>query len=95
MSEFKGTKGKWKVNRQDDIFIETDDKSEKSNVCLMLANGIYDYEKWHYNALLISKAPEMLEFLTQLQYACENGLIQDLEELGESTKELIKSATEL
>lgn len=42
-----------------------------------------------------SKADKMLEFLNQLSYACENGLIQDLQELGESAKKLIKEATEI
>ncbi len=92
MSEFKGTKGKWEIE-----YLASDE-----SIRAVINDGIIDVwairtsiEEANANTLLISKAPEMLEFLTQLQYACENGLIQDLEELGESTKELIKSATEL
>lgn len=33
---------------------------------------------------------EMTEFLKQLVYACENGLISDLYKLGENAKKLIK-----
>lgn len=33
---------------------------------------------------------EMTEFLKHLVYACENGLISDLDELGEIAKKLIK-----
>ena len=86
--EFKGTKGKWFVNRQDDIFIETDDKTEKTSVCLMLANGIYDYDKWRYNALLISKAPEMLEMLKDIKDYLGSDVRMKVDKL-------IKEATEL
>lgn len=89
MSEFKGTKGKWEVLNND---ILTNFHTKIAKVHPVNLNDNLEHK---YNALLISKAPEILEFLTQLQYACENGLIQDLEELGESTKELIKSATDL
>lgn len=33
---------------------------------------------------------EMTEFLKQLVYGCENGLISDLDELGQSAKKLLK-----
>lgn len=102
--EFKGTKGKWSYA----VFSGDNNCTiyALGNKCLvsmlpkdfsMCTKEETEKEKkeQRYNALLISKAPEMLEFLTQLRYACENGLIQDLEELGESTNKLIKSATEL
>ena len=88
--EFLGTKGKWIANVLDDIFIETDDKSEKQNVCLIENNGIYDYDKWEYNALLISKAPEMLYLLRDLLN--DKGLN---EVSNREIKLLIKQATEI
>lgn len=91
--EFKGTKGKWKLfgKKKSKIIIQ-------NGVQIDLICKVDDDKlncEHNYNALLISKAPEMLEFLNQLSYACENGFIQDLQELGESAKKLIKEATEI
>lgn len=47
------------------------------------------------NALLISKAPEMLEFLQSIVSDYENGLIEDVEHLAIRSEQLIKEATEL
>ena len=88
-TEFKGTKGEWKVKHLDDIFIENEFGEQ---ICEMPANGIIKYETWRENAKLISKAPEMLEML-QL-------VVNDLEERGRAygdiytmAKQLIKEAT--
>lgn len=62
MSEFKGTKGKWLVNRLDDTFINSE--NGKGVLCIQ-HNGCYDYKELPYNAQLISKAPEMLEMLKE------------------------------
>ena len=63
--EFKGTKGKWNIERHqhqlcgDYLIIDENDYQ------LAIADNEYiqDYEKTKANALLISKAPEMLEEL--------------------------------
>ena len=63
--EFKGTKGKWNIERHqhqlcgDYLIIDENDYQ------LAIADNEYiqDYEKTKANALLISKAPEMLEAL--------------------------------
>jgi hypothetical protein len=87
MSEFKGTKGKWKAvncgkhwnNKEiDNIQIQYGDDGE----C------ISDHIYCKYDALLISKAPEMLEMLRNVK-----------EQLNEddkwSVEQLIKQATEI
>lgn len=87
MSEFKGIKGNWIIeysNRDDsyDVYDESKDKF----VCTTMNSS--DIEK--YNALLISKAPEMLEMLKSI-LASEHlkGTIEE-----SKIKQLIKSATE-
>jgi hypothetical protein len=91
MSEFKGTKGKWYV---DHINI----RRNKYNVICTSIRTDYDYsfaevfgcdEKAKANALLISKAPEMLEMLIFLRPTFKGT------KTGESIEQLIKEATEL
>lgn len=103
MSEFKGTKGNWeKITENWDldqcVFLEgTEEKI--CDVKSLSQNAIYD-------ALLISKAPEMLEILKQLIMINEEGYIssfedgfdvweKELNECMDKGKELIKQATEI
>ena len=90
--EFKGTKGKWLlVNDFNNL------ESEKGE---SIASFHWNYEDYHttmvkneiegkHNALLISKAPEMLEMLEKLVNTYE------LLGLSNEVKQLIKEATEL
>ena len=90
MSEFKGTKGKWERITSDwdlnqSVFLQDTEKQ----ICLVnskIHNQIYD-------ALLISKAPEMLEMLKEVLA----GRISPREYQSdwELVNELIKSATEV
>lgn len=94
--EFKGTKGKWVlVNDFNDL------ESEKSE---SIASFHWNYEDYHttmvkneiegkHNALLISKAPEMLEMLKEL-INC-NPLHKGYHEKKLKAIKLIKEATEL
>jgi hypothetical protein len=78
MSEFKGTKGKWKVSI---------DQFKNNNI---ICDGFYLGESRNkYDALLISKAPEMLEMLIFLRPTFKGT------KTGESIEQLIKEATEL
>jgi hypothetical protein len=87
--EFKGTKEKWELLK-DNYFCEIQTKKPLKSICAINSN----LEEYLYNALLISKAPEMLDML--------NELLKELEFHGfnNSTaiykaKQLIKEATEL
>lgn len=97
MTQFKGTKGKWEV--VGDII-----GTQEEDVC-----EVFVWDRRHYNqsyndverfkansnALLISKAPEMLEMLQKLK---EDFLLKtDLrsEGIADMIGELIKEATEL
>jgi hypothetical protein len=85
--EFKGTKGKW-VFDSENVF--TDDCSSYGNIiCESPVEWSESNKNWKANALLISKAPEMLEMLKKL--------IQpdlDISDLIEA-ENLIKGATEI
>ena len=95
MSEFKGTKGKWQSYTPDHIG------------CTNVKFGKEEWdgfiEVWHHhngsvqaksNALLISKAPEMLEMLQEFVLDFDNGLIDDFQIARDRFEKLIKEATE-
>ena len=89
--EFKGTKGRWNIERHqhqlcgDYLIIDENDYQ------LAIADNEYlqDYEKTKANALLISKAPEMLELLQSLVSSEMTPLA-----IRKQAKQLIKEATE-
>ena len=79
MSEFKATKGKWEIHI---------DEFDNYNI---ISNGHYLGEARNIqDALLISKAPEMLEIL---EYFVKNNMLSVIGE--EMAEQLIKEATEL
>lgn len=91
--EFKGTPGKWKVwrNQIDDTpIIGTVNGTSLFIVSKSSETSIYHYEA---NALLISKAPEMLQMLNKIleenmtDYSCCMNIKNDIEKL-------IKEATD-
>lgn len=91
--EFKGTKGKWEYrNKNNTSFaIEVIDKSFAEVYVPFDADDIYETKA---DALLISKAPEMLEMLKDLlKWSAHFPPAMD-EEL-EKAKQLIKEATEI
>lgn len=93
--EFKGTKGKWEVlEYKNDLEIG----NQLSTLVCSLPNKSEEYTA---NALLISKAPEMLEMLQKISSALEglwheddSNSIFDLVD-AEELDNLIKQATEL
>lgn len=85
MSNFKGTKGTW-----DWYFDEYDSNYEVIGEKIVVKT-ISESSEDRYNALLISKAPEMLEML---EYLVENDYIANLENV-QKVKQLIEEATEL
>ncbi|MFT4061096.1 MAG: hypothetical protein QM642_01925 [Edaphocola sp.] len=97
----KHTKGEWKY-RKDVIgaafYIETVDTSHKNSFIGEAGGGLQSFEEIEANALLISKAPEMLDVLKGLVSDVENLLSEhDIEwqQAGyfETAKLLIKEAT--
>lgn len=93
--EFKGTKGKWELGE-----IKHSVWGENRKGCIADCTGIHNKnfyigftsEESEANALLISKAPEMLEMLKKCKESFEN-LNQPF--ISYDIEKLIKEATEL
>lgn len=108
--EFKGTKGNWglyqekkqKVGQNYSIMnITSDSKAEWGTDIASVWNDEPIKDEAYHNALLISKAPEMLEMLKVVSYGLsqmyrheEDSVIFDLID-AEKLDKLIKEATEL
>jgi hypothetical protein len=90
MSEFKGTKGKWTSFKPQDGngFVYVNNEYLTTGT---IATCYGDGEEPQANALLISKAPEMLEMLKEL--ISGNRLL--LETDYKKIEQLIKEATQL
>ena len=80
--EFKGTKGRWEINRWGNVF------GENEEVAYM--PSLTPKKEKEANALLISKAPEMLELLQSLVSSEMTPLA-----IRKQAKQLIKEATEI
>ena len=86
--EFKGTRGNWILNEK----YQTIEDSEGYGIAQQ--NGIKNSEKWLNDALLISKAPEILkELVNEVEILKTMGL-GDTERCKRKER-LIKEATEL
>ena len=94
MSEFKGTKGKWSQKFEGcepSRVIRSDDGNKE--VAQMYRYNSEPEQK--ANALLISKAPEMLEMMSDFVETCESGGVVNTDYYVDKFKQLIKEATEL
>ena len=102
--EFKGTKGKWEYNGGDnysiDIILPNDSEISLSRYNRYSDRLSMDRDEMQANALLISKAPELLEQLQSLTdlviRKCNIGNDPGLSELFtevQKSVQLIKSAT--
>lgn len=92
--EFKGTKGKWRLEKSqfysDRICVFSDFENKFSDK-LILSIDNCDNQEGKANALLISKAPEMLEMLESLEN--DDNAIPAI--IWNKIQKLIKEATEL
>lgn len=95
--KFKGTKGKWHVSGLDQTFVYALNKKGTNSFSLNINNdGKTDIKEQQANALLISKAPEMLEMLQRVvSDFYEDGLkIVSITNINNIEK-LINQATEI
>jgi hypothetical protein len=83
--EFKGTKGKWNL-LSNVSWCEIQTESPIKSICAINKN----IEEYEANALLISKAPEMLEMLQSI-VSSEMTLLA----IRKEARQLIKEATEI
>lgn len=100
--EFKGTKGKWSVERKEDTVYDQEVfaiSTPTNEEFITVWNGVDIFEEaQEANALLISKAPEMLEMLrklTQQLHTYSQIWGHDESKLIGDSERLIKEATEL
>jgi len=93
MSEFKGTKGKWEA---DEDHVASLDETVNGNLICVIPEQMYyrSREKWGANALLISKAPEMLDLL-KVVVEQQHLLGCITSETHKKINQLIKEATEI
>ena len=96
MSEFKGTKGKWIIDTDESYLndygvLATPISIENFMIGFIDVYG--DQKEDKANALLISKAPKMLEMLELLYSDLKQGALPNENEL-KSLGDLIKEATE-
>jgi uncharacterized protein YbgA (DUF1722 family) len=95
MAEFKGSKGKWER-----VLLEKTDFSTRRNEIQFGNDGecVAEFVHNDYDALLISKAPEMLEMLQKIVLTTESFEV-DFKDFrsryNNEIKELIKQATEI
>lgn len=91
--EFKGTKGKWEVSKNNTFGRQMIDLGDfKGSIDVWYHNGdTITKQEAKANALLISKAPEMLEMLEYLHDRLGTAFTQEKQEI----EQLIKEATEL
>ena len=95
MDNYKFTKGKWQIAGSENTFVYALNEKGTNAFSLNINNdGKTPLEEQQANALLISKAPEMLEMIQSLIEAKNNGNDWDSEELFIKAEVLIKESTE-
>lgn len=87
MSEFKGTKGKWVVDKHNNICVGYEEIA-------FLKSSTKNKER-RANAKLIAHAPEMLDFINRISGEMLRNDFVLSEEWYEQAQKLIKSATEV
>lgn len=94
MSEFKGTQGKWlqKFEGCEPSRVIRSDDGNKEVAQVYRYNSESEQKA---NALLISKAPEMLEILQEFVIDFDNGVIEDFQIARDRFEKLIQEVTEL
>lgn len=91
MENFKGSKGKWVVDEKENWF---DVQTENNDRIVSVDKSDVKFAK--HDALLISKAPEMLDLLDRFSTVRYKGASKkELDSLFIEAEQLIKSATEL
>lgn len=97
--EFKGTHGEWYVSGIKYPCIESKSKNIETIPTIATVNSTFrTVEESRYNALLMSKAPEMLEMLDKIQALFNSHLMpteEDLNRYAVEINQLISQATEL
>jgi len=89
--EFKGTKGKWRINKDNEIGILISSNNPMTDILTIFRYGNKLEE--NSNALLILKAPEMLDMLKTVSNCLWMLNTKGTNELAEEIDKLIEEAT--
>ena len=97
METFKGTKGKWVFHKYAKGTVQSENGRTIANYMVYSTNtdNGEHIEESMYNALLCSKAPEMLEMLEIIVNADFNDGSWNYQACMDKARQLIKEATEL
>jgi len=87
MSYFKGTQGVWLLNEKHNTIVDCNEYG------IAQEHGVLNGEQWIYNALLISKAPELLDLLFEIEQCLSSE--SEIEFYKEKIRKLMKEATQL
>jgi hypothetical protein len=91
--EFKGTKGNWKLAENEyGYYTSVRNLDDSRKVCTSRVNNQIESNA---NLLLISKAPEMLDFINRISGEMLRSDFVLNEKWYEQARQLIKEATEL
>lgn len=95
--EFKGLKGKWELytSKKGNHFISGYSHAQFAKIYGVGEMNDKDRLIQKYNALLISKAPEMLEMIQHLRDAILSENLLRMSYASDLAEKLIKEATEL
>jgi hypothetical protein len=95
--EFKGTKQKWIISTNNEVGVLISTHPMSRDICTVWKydNDFLENQESNANALLISKAPEMLEMLDRLVELNKSDNIEMPKFIKEEIEQLIKEATEI
>jgi hypothetical protein len=98
--EFKGTKGKWELKKNEygyNTSVFTDNSQNPNPFRTICVSRVNDQEQNNANLLLISKAPEMLEMLKDLcnVISCYEQQTASISNNKLKAEQLIKEATQI
>ena len=95
--EFKGTKQKWIISTNNEVAVLISTHPMSRDICTVWKydNDFLENQESNANALLMSKAPEMLEMLDRLVELTKSDNIEMPKFIKEEIEQLIKEATEI
>jgi hypothetical protein len=89
MKDFKGTKGKWEIEKSKDSFLISCN-NPNWDICQTFSDTQIDKK----NAKLIASAPEMFEMLKEFISDFDKGLIEDFQIPRDRFEQLLTKITE-
>lgn len=95
MSEFKGTKGKWDLQKKTPYTKVIYSYKSNAEIARVFEEGFINKAQMEANAKLIACAPEIFLDLVDLVWLIDNrATYEELIERIETSKQIIKKATE-